>query len=149
MDKENNLTQVSADTPACVGQEFEQIPRPLALKEVSEKLAFHKTASQRVADVLKYDPICKYQVGDLISKDYDASLTVSSKTVEHFKGAVVLKVMNKVFYKSFECEMLEVEYTGGGLFRKYIDYMKKTKTQVLLPSDCEGKGLAPEPMAKP
>ena len=148
MDKENNLTQVSADNLTFVEQEFEQTPRPLALKEVSEKLAFHKTASQRVADVLKYDPICKYQVGDLIYKDYDESLTVSSKTVEHFKGAVVLKVMNKVFYKSFECEMLEVEYTGGGLFRKYIDYMKKTKTQVLLPSDCEGKGLAPETMVK-
>ncbi|MEW5902389.1 MAG: hypothetical protein AB1715_13070, partial [Acidobacteriota bacterium] len=37
---------------------------------------------------------------------------------------------------------------GGGLFRKYIDYMKKTKTQVLLPSDCEGKGTAPEKMEK-
>jgi len=148
MDKENNLTQVSADNLTFVEQEFEQTPRPLALKEVSEKLAFHKTASQRVADVLKYDPICKYQVGDLIYKDYDETLTVSSKTVEHFKGAVVLKVINKVFYKSFECEMLEVDYTGGGLFRKYIDYMKKTKTQVLLPSDFEGKGLAPETMVK-
>jgi len=148
MDKENNLTQVSPDNLTFVEQEFEQTPRPLALKEVSEKLAFHKTASQRVADVLKYDPICKYQVGDLIYKDYDETLTVSSKTVEHFKGAVVLKVINKVFYKSFECEMLEVDYTGGGLFRKYIDYMKKTKTQVLLPSDCEGKGLAPETMVK-
>src|SRR4030043_312186 len=148
MDKENNLTQVSADNLTFVEQEFEQIPRPLALKEVSEKLAFHKTASQRVADVLKYHPRLKCQGGDLIYKDYDESLTVSSKTVEHFKGAVVLKVMNKVFYKSFECEMLEADYTGGGLFRKYIDYMKKTKTQVLLPSDCEGKGLAPETMVK-
>jgi len=148
MDKENTLTQVSADNLAFVEQEFEQTPRPLSLKEVSEKLAFHKTASQRVADVLKYDPNCKYQVADLIFKDYDETLTVSSKTVEHFKGAVVLKVINKVFYKSFECEMLEVDYSGGGLFRKYVDYMKKTKTQVLLPSDCEGKGLAPETMVK-
>jgi len=148
MDKENDLTQVSADNLAFVEQEFEQTPRPLSLKEVSEKLAFHKTASQRVADVLKYDPNCRYQVGDLIYKDYDETLTVSSKTVEHFKGAVVLKVINKVFYKSFECEMLEVDYTGGGLFRKYVDYMKKTKTQVLLPSDCEGKGLTPEIMVK-
>jgi hypothetical protein len=148
MDKDNNLTQVSADNIAFVEREFEQTPRPFSLKEISEKLAFHKTASQRVADVLKYDPNFKYQVGDLIYKDYDETLTVSSKTVEHFKGAVVLKVVNKVFYKSFECEMLEVDYTGGGLFRKYVDYMKKTKTQVLLPSDCEGKGLAPETMEK-
>jgi len=148
MDKENNLTQVSADNIAFVEQEFEKTLRPISLKEISEKLAFDKTASQRVADVLKYDPNCKYQVGDLIYKEYDETLTVSSKTVEHFKGAVVLKVKNKVFYKSFECEMLEVDYTGGGLFRKYIDYMKKTKTQVLLPSDCEGKNLAPETMVK-
>jgi len=148
MDKENNLTQVSPDNLLFVEREFEKTPRPLSLKEISEKLAFDKTASQRVADVLKYDPNCKYQVGDLIYKDYDEALTVSSKTVEHFKGTVVLKVVNKVFYKSFECEMLEVDYTGGGVFRKYVDYMKKTKTQVLLPSDCEGKGLAPETMVK-
>src|SRR4030043_1798087 len=148
MDKENNPPQVSPDNLSFVEREFEQTPRLFSLKEINEKLAFHKTASQRVADVLKYDPNCKYQVGDLIYKDYDETLTVSSKTVEHFKGVVVLKVINKVFYKSFECEMLEVDYTGGGLFRKYIDYMKKTKTQVLLPSDCEGKGLAPETMGK-
>jgi len=148
MDKENNLTQVSPDNLSFVEREFEQTPRPFSLKEINEKLAFHKTASQRVADVLKYDPNCKYQVGDLIYKEYDEALTVSSKTVEHFKGTVVFKVINKIFYKSFECEMLEVDYTGGGLFRKYIDYMKKTRTQVLLPSDCEGKSLAPETMEK-
>ena len=148
MDKENNLTQVSADNVLFVEREFEKTPRPLSLKEVSEKLAFDKTASQRMADVLKYDPGCKYQVGDQVYKEYDEALTVSSKTVEHFKGAVVLKVVNKVFYKSFGCEMLEVDYTGGGVFRKYVDYMKKTKTQVLIPSDCEGKGLAPETMVK-
>jgi len=148
MDKENNLTQVNADGIAFVEREFEKTTRPLPLKEISEKLAFDKTASQRVSDVLKYDPNCKYGVGDLIYKEYDEALTISSKTVEHFKGAVVLKVIKKVFYKSFACEMLEVDYTGGGVFRKYIDYMKKTKTQVLLPSDCDGKGLAPETMEK-
>jgi hypothetical protein len=148
MDKENNLTQVSADNLLFVEREFEKTPRPLSLKEIGEKLAFDKTASQRVADVLKYDPNCKYQVGDQVYKEYDEALTVSSKTVERFKGAVVLKVVNKTLYKSFGCEMLEVDYTGGGVFRKYVDYMKKTKTQVLLPSDCEGKGLAPETMVK-
>jgi hypothetical protein len=148
MDKENNLTQVGPDNLLFVEREFEQTLRPQTLKQISEKLAFHKTASQRVAAVLKYDPQCKYQVGDLIFKEYDEALTVSSKTVEHFKGSVVLKVINKVFYKSFGCDMLEVDYTGGGVFRKYVDYMKKTKTQVLLPSDCDGKALAPETMEK-
>jgi hypothetical protein len=148
MDKDNNLTQVIEDNLSYIEKEFEQTPRPFSLSEITEKLAFQKTASQRVQDVLKYNPNWKYEIGDQIYKEYDEPLTVSSKTVEHFKGAVVLKVVNKLYYKDFQCEMLEVDYTGGGLFRKYIDYMKKTKTQVLLPSDCEGKALAPDKMEK-
>jgi hypothetical protein len=148
MSKENNPTQVTEENLAFIEKELEGAPKPLVLHEINEKLAFHKTASQRVQDVLKYDPSCKYEVGDQVYKDYDESLTVSSKTVEHFKGAVVLKVVNKVFYKSYQCEMLEVDYTGGGIFRKYIDYMKKTRTQVLLPSNCDGQGLAPETLGR-
>jgi len=148
MDKDNALTQVTEDNLAFVEKEFEAAPHPVALHEISQKLAFQKTASQRVQEVVKYDPDCKYEVGDQIYREYDESLTVSSKTIEHFKGAVVLKVISKVFYKDFQCEMIEVDYSGGGLFRKYIDYMKKTKTQVLLPSNCESQGLAPEKMEK-
>jgi hypothetical protein len=148
MSKENNPTQVTEENLAFIEHELEQTPKPLALHEINEKLAFHKTASQRVQDVLKYDSNCKYEVGDQVYKDYDESLTVSSKTVEHFKGAVVLKVVNKVYYKSYQCEMLEVDYTGGGVFRKYVDYMKKTRTQVLLPSDCAGEGRAPETLGR-
>lgn len=148
MDKDNTLTQVTEDNLTFIEKELEQAPKPLSLGEIAKKLAFNKTAGQRVQDVLKYDPNRKYEVGDQIYKEYDETLTVSSKTVEHFKGAVVLKVVNKVFYKDFHCEMLEVDYSGGGLFRKYIDYMKKTKTQVLIPSDCDSKGQAPEKMEK-
>ncbi len=148
MAKEDSLTQVTPDNLAFLEKEFEQTLRPYSLKELTEKLAFHKTAGQRVQDVLKYDHACRYEVGDLIYKEYDEPLTVSSKTVEHFSGAVVLKVVNKAFYKGFQCEMLEVDYTGGGLFRKYIDYMKKTRTQVLLPSNVDGKAQVPEKMEK-
>lgn len=148
MNKDESLTQVTEENIAFLEKEFEQTRRPFSLQEITEKLAFHKTASQRVQDVLKYDPYAKYEVGDLIYKEYDEPLTVSSKTVEHFKGAVVLKVVNKIFYPHYQCEMLEVDYTGGGLFRKYIDYMKKTKTQILLPSNLEGKAATPEKMEK-
>jgi hypothetical protein len=44
--------------------------------------------------------------------------------------------------------MLEVDYPGGGVFRKYVDYMKKTKTQVLLPSNVDGRNQPPELIAK-
>ncbi len=148
MDNNDLLTRVSEENLAFIEKEFEASPRPLSIEEIGERLAFQKTASQRVQDVFKYDPNCKYEIGDQIYREYDESLTVSSKTVEHFKGAVVLRVVNKIYYKDYQCEMLEVDYTGGGVFRKYIDYMKKTKTQVLLPSNYEGRGLAPEVMDK-
>jgi hypothetical protein len=148
MEKDINLTQVNPEDLAFVERELESSPRPFSLHEIGEKLAFHKTASQRVKAVLKYDPNCKYEVGDQIYKEYDESLTVSSKTVEHFQGVVVLQVVNKIYYPDFQCEMIEVEYSGGGIFRKYIDYMKKTKTQVLLPSNCDGLGQTPEKMEK-
>jgi hypothetical protein len=148
MDKDNALVQVTPDDIAFVEQELAKSRKPFLLRELVEKLAFLKTAAQRVQDVKIYDPNCVYEVGDSISKDYDEHLTVSSKTVEPFKGTVVLKVVNKVVYKGFDCEMLEVDYTGGGTFRKYIDYMKKTKTQVLLPANCGGSNQPPKIMGK-
>ncbi len=148
MEKDINLTQISPEDLAFVERELESTPRPYPLHDIVERLAFHKTASQRVKAVLKYDPNCKYEVGDQIYKEYDESLTVSSKTVEHFQGAVVLQVVNKIYYPDFHCEMIEVEYSGGGVFRKYVDYMKKTRTQVLLPSNCDGLSQAPEKMEK-
>ncbi len=148
MEKNNSLVQVIQDDIASVEQELSKTHKPSTLREITEKLAFRKTAGQRTQEVKIYDPGCVYQVGDSIYKEYDEHLTVSSKTVEPFKGAVVLKVVNKVFYKSFNCEMLEVDYTGGGTFRKYFDYMKKSKTQVLLPSNVGGVNCQPQVMGK-
>ena len=87
-------------------------------------------------------------MGDTIEKDYNEPLTVGSKSVEHFEGRVILKVVAKTYSKHFNCEMLEVDYPGGGVFRKYVDYMKKTKTQVLLPSNFEGRAKPAEIMAR-
>ncbi len=148
MDKDNPLVQVTPDDIAFVEQELTKSRKPFMLRELVEKLAFLKTANQRTQDVKIYDPNCVYQVGDSIYKEYDERLAVSSKTVEPFKGAVVLTVINKMPYRSFNCEMLEVDYAGGGTFRKYIDYMKKTKTQVLLPANCGGANEPPKIMGK-
>ena len=111
-------------------------------------MAYEKNAGQLNQAVKKYNPDCTYEPGDLICEDYDEQLTVNSKGTEAFKGKVVLKVINKKSYASYNCEMLEVDYTGGGIFRKYIDYMKKTNTQVLLPC-CQGdKAQTPETLKK-
>jgi hypothetical protein len=142
------ITTVGPDDIALVAKELAGTPRPIALHALAESLAFQKTAGQRSQAVKKYDPYARYEVGDFIYKDYDETLTVGSKSVERFTGAVILKVVGKTYFKHFNCEMLEVDYSGGGPFRKYIDYMKKTKTQVLLPSNTEAKNLTPEIMDK-
>jgi len=148
MDKENESTDISAQDITFLEKELEKTDEPLTLEQLTQKLAFKKTASQMSHEVKKYDPFCKYEIDDLIYKEYDEPLTVSSKGVEHFNGAVVLKVVGKTAYKSFNCEMLEVDYLGSGTFRKHIDYMKKTNTQVLLPSNQDGKALNPDVLKK-
>ncbi|MEN6561730.1 MAG: hypothetical protein ABFD52_13250 [Acidobacteriota bacterium] len=143
-----NLTEVSDEDLSLVERELERTPHPQSTHDLAGKLAFAKTATERTQDVKKYDSYVRYEVGDLIEKEYNEPLTVGSKAVEHFEGRVILKVVAKTFSKHFGCDMLEVDYPGGGVFRKYVDYMKKTHTQVLLPCNCEGRGQTAEIMAK-
>jgi hypothetical protein len=142
------LTTVSTEDIALVERELERTPQPQSTRALAGKLAFEKTATERTQDVKKYDPYAHYEVGDFIEKDYNEPLAVGSKAVEHFEGRVILKVVAKTYSKHFNCEMLELDYPGGGVFRKYIDYMKKTRTQVLLPASLEGRNQAVEIMAK-
>jgi len=148
MEKEQENTEITEKDLLFIEKEFSKSNKPLSPEEMTKKMAYQKTASQLVQEVKKYDPLCTYEIGDLIYKEYDEPLMVSSKGVEPFKGAVVLTVVGKVAYADFNCEMLEVDYSGGGIFRKYVDYMKKTKTQVLLPSNVERKAKTPEKIEK-
>jgi len=147
MDKDNTLVQIAPDDIVFVEQELAKTRKPAATRELAEKLAFLKTAGQRTQAVKLYDPNCVYQVGDMIYKEYNEPLTVSSKTAEPFKGAVVLTVVRKIVYKGLG-EMLEVDYSGGGVFRRYIDYIKKSKTQDYLPSNVGGTNEEPKIMGR-
>jgi hypothetical protein len=118
MDKDLKLTQATDEDVLYLVQEFGQSSNPVHLRQLTEKLAFQKTASQRNQDVALYDPAAVYEVGAAVYKEYDESLTVSSKSVEHFKGTVVLTVVHKSRYELYDCEMLEVDFAGGGTFRK-------------------------------
>ena len=148
MIKYNENMKVTEKDLSFIEKELSQTNKPLLLHEMTKKLAYKKTSAQLSQEVKKYDPYCLYEAGDLIYKEYDEPLMISSKQVEPFKGAVVLNIVGKVPYKDFNCEMLEVDYSGGGIFRKYIDYMKKTKTQVMLPANIDGKAKTPEKLEK-
>src|SRR5512136_3228150 len=147
-DEVTNLTAVSDEDLALVEREIERTPQPRSTHDLAGQLAFAKTATERTQDVKKYDPYARYEVGDFIEKEYNEPLTVGSKSVEHFEGRVILKVVAKTFSPHFHCDMLEIDYPGGGVFRKYVDYMKKTRTQVLLPANCDGRDSTIEIMAK-
>jgi len=148
MDKADELTQITDADLDFLKQVFSRVNGALTLQELTEKLAFQKTSSQLKQKVKIYDPDCSYEIGDLIYKEYDEPLMVSSKGAEHFKGSVVLKVVDKTAYESYNCEMLEVAYSGGGTFRKHVDFMAKTHTKVLLPSNCNNKGGVPAFLVK-
>lgn len=144
MDKENeNITIVESDLEF-LREDLVKTSELYELEELVKKIAIKKTSRQLSHEVKVYDPDCVYEVGDFIYKEYNEPLIVSSKGAEPFEGTVVLKVVSKIPYESFNCEMLEVDYTGGGTFRKHIDYMKKTQTQVLLPSNLEGQAKTPQ-----
>ena len=148
MDKTNeNINIVEADI-TYIEKEFKKTNKAFNLNDLSKNIAYQKNASQLSHAVKKYDPNSIYEVDDFIFKEYDELLTVSSKGAEPFKGAIVLRVIKKIIYDNFNCEMLEVDYSGGGTFRKHVDYMKKTNTQVLLPSNLEGKAQTPELLKK-
>ncbi len=148
MDQENELTHIAVDDLSFLEKELAKTKIPVNQEELVTKTAFKKTASLRRLEAKQYHPDCVYEIGDLVHKEYDEPLTVSSKGTEYFRGSVVLKVVNKFALPDYNCEMLEVDYTGGGIFRKHVDYMKKSSTQVLLPSNCDGKAKLPEILQK-
>jgi len=144
MDKENENTKILGSDLEFLEGDLAKTTAPSNMQELVKKTAIKKTSSQLSHEVKVYDPYCIYEVGDLLYKEYNEPLIVNSKGAEPFEGTVVLKVISKIPYESFNCEMLEVDYTGGGKFRKHIDYMKKTQTQVLLPSNLDGLAKTPQ-----
>jgi len=144
MSDQTLTTEIKESDLIFLEKELEREKKSFSLEEMAERLVFMKTADQRQQVVYRYDPACRYEVGDLIYKEYDEQLPIGNKQTEYFQGAVVLKVVRKTYFPSYNSEILEVDYTGGGPFRRYIDYMKKKNSPVLLPSNVDGAGKTPE-----
>lgn len=144
MSEKTLTTEIKESDLLFLEKELEKDKKPFSLEEMAERLVFMKTADQREQVVYRYDPACRYEVGDLIYKEYDEPLPIGNKQTEYFQGAVVLKVIKKTYYSSYNCEILELDYAGGGPFRRYVDYMKKKNSPVLLPSNVGAAGKTPE-----
>ncbi|HSA96829.1 MAG TPA: hypothetical protein VLJ16_12315, partial [Acidobacteriota bacterium] len=70
-DETTPLTAVSDADLAFVERELERTPHPQSTPDLTQKLAFEKTAAERTQDVKKYDPYARYEVGDLVEKEYN------------------------------------------------------------------------------
>ena len=84
MDKENENTKILASDLEFLEEDLAKTNTPFGLEELVKKIAIKKTSSQLSHEVKVYDPNCIYEVGDLLYKEYNEPLIVSSKGAEQF-----------------------------------------------------------------
>ena len=106
---------------------------PVPFDDVLYQLALHKTEEDRQTKVKVYDPDCHYEVGDLIYKEYPGRLPIGVKKYIEIDQGVILRV-EEVRCRSFGGEIL-LSYSDTSDFRKYTEYLKKQKIDLLLPHD--------------
>lgn len=111
---------------------------PITLEEISTQLARKKSALTQGKKVKIFNPELDYEVGDLIYKYYDEDLKFSKEKMEHFKGGVVLRIIEKE-KRPEGFSILRVTYDGTGLFKQYIDFLERTSSHLLIPCGFSGK----------
>jgi hypothetical protein len=105
--------------------------QPLEFTDIVYQVALFKTQDNRKSRVKVYDPNCEYKVGDLIFKEYPGQLPIGNKKYTAVEQGVILKV-EEVRSRSGWDE-IRLSYDGTSEFRKYAEYLKKQKIELLLP----------------
>jgi hypothetical protein len=104
---------------------------PLEFNDLVYQVALFKTQDNRKNRVKIYDPNCEYTVGDLIFKEYPGQMPIGNKKYTHVDQGIILRVED-VRSRSGRDEIL-LSYDGTSEFRKYAEYLKKQKIELLLP----------------
>jgi hypothetical protein len=105
--------------------------QPLEFADLVYQVALFKTQDNRKNRVKVYDPNCEYKVADLIFKEYPGQLPIGNKKYTAVEQGIILKV-DEVRSRSGRDEIL-LSYDGTSEFRKYAEYLKKQKIELLLP----------------
>jgi hypothetical protein len=105
--------------------------QPLEFNDIVYQVALFKTQDNRKSQVKVYNPNCEYKVGDLIFKEYPGQLPIGNKKYTAVEQGIILKV-EEVRNRSGRDEIL-LSYDGTSEFRKYAEYLKKQKIELLLP----------------
>lgn len=104
---------------------------PVQFEEVVYQLALFKTKDSRKRQVKIYHPECEFKVGDLIYKEYPGKLPIGTKKFIEPSEGVILKV--EELRNRMGLQEILLSYDGTSDFRKYIEYLKRQKIDLLLP----------------
>lgn len=112
--------------------------QPLEFADIVYQLALFKTQDNRKSKVKVYDPDCEYVAGDLIYKEYPGQLPIGNKKYTAVEEGIILRV-EEVRSRPGRDE-IRLSYDGTSEFRKYAEYLKKQKIELLLPHKGQKNG---------
>lgn len=115
---------------------------PVGFADIVYQVALFKTQAKRHTQVKLYDPHCAYSPGDLIYKEYPGKLPAGGKNFIDLREGVILKV--EEVRSRLGMEEIRLSYDGTSDFRKYTEYLKRQKIDLLLPHKQEDPPRPPE-----
>ncbi len=107
---------------------------PVPLSKVIGEFAKKFREEEALEPVKLYDPDCRYEVGDLIYKEFDEKLRIGRDKFIEFQGSAVLRVVEKKYSKELGCYLIGLEYDGGGPLKEHFKYLSRRKVGFYLPS---------------
>jgi len=104
---------------------------PVEFDEIVYQIALFKTREKRRSRVKLYSPSCEYVAGDLIYKEYPGNLPIGGKKFIHTPLGVILRVEEA--RTRMGLNEIRLSYDETSDFRKYTEYLKKQRIELLLP----------------
>ncbi len=123
--------EITAADLAFIRSFLKEQRQPVAFTDLAYQLALFKTQEKRHSQVKLYDPDCEYRVGDQIYKEYPGLLPVGNKKTIELPEGVILKVEEVRTLPGMNA--IRLSYDGTSDFRRYTEYLKKQKIELLLP----------------
>jgi len=127
---ESNL-EINKEDLDFIKQYIKTLRNPEKFETVAYHLAMYKTKEKRQKQVKEYHPDCEFKVGDSIYKEYPSKLPIGGKKFIEVPEGVILKVEDIRSYMGIN--EIRLSYEGTSDFRKYIEYLKRQKIDLLLP----------------
>ena len=138
---------IGADDIQFIKSHLKGLSDPIEFEALLFQVARYKTRDKRQSQVKIYDPGCEYRVGDLIYKEYSGRLPVGGKNTIELTQGVILSVEEA--RSRMGLNEIRLSYDGTSEFRRYTEYLKRQKIELLLPHKQEDPPLPDRYLAEP